>query len=448
MRLINKDFTKLDNIDFDKIKDINAIYIISNKNEFKPIYIGIASNLKLRLKESLAGILSENLNNVSLYYWEFNESSRNEAENLEKELISNYLPSFNKRFNNEITRRAFKFEEFCEKLFKKSGFKIVNPDSFNKHMSQVDLIVEKDNKQAVIEIKFYKTTKANYSLLKKAISQVKMYGEYYKISNQILIIATTIDEELKHKLESDYKVIILDSKNLLYLLKDDDKLLIEYKNLLSDTSINIYNSNDYIPTDLNNILIDKEYNKNLMSTFQFEFKQDNWLCSELNDIPSGKASFRDYEKKCTEILKYLFPTILTGWNEQLRTDDGLNRYDLVCRAKKGNEFWDLLINEFNSRYIIFEFKNYADEIKQTQVYTTEKYLYQTALRNVAFIISKKGASTNAMQATKGILRENGKLIINLTNEDLCEMIKMKNEGSEPSDYLFEFLDIFLLELGK
>lgn len=53
-----------------------------------------------------------------------------------------------------------------------------------------------------------------------------------------------------------------------------------------------------------------------------------------------------------------------------------------------------------------------------------------------------------MQATKGILRENGKLIINLTNEDLCEMIKMKNEGSEPSDYLFEFLDIFLLELGK
>ena len=448
MRLINKDFTKLENIDFDKIKNINAIYIISNKNEFKPIYIGIASNLKLRLRENLAGILSENLNNVSLYYWEFNESSRNEAENLEKELISNYLPSFNKRFNDEIIRRAFKFEEFCEKLFKKSGFKIVNPDSFNKHMSQADLIVEKDNKQAVIEIKFYKTTKANYSLLKKAISQVKMYGEYYKISNQILIIATTIDEELKHKLESDYKVIILDSKNLLYLLKDDNKLLIEYKNLLRDTSINIYNSNDYIPTDLNNILIDKEYNKNLMSTFQFEFKQDNRLCSELNDIPSGKASFRDYEKKCTEILKYLFPTILTGWNEQLRTDDGLNCYDLVCRAKKGNEFWDLLINEFNSRYIIFEFKNYADEIKQTQVYTTEKYLYQTALRNVAFIISKKGASTNAMQATKGILRENGKLIINLTDEDLCEMIKMKNEGSEPSDYLFEFLDIFLLELGK
>lgn len=70
------------------------------------------------------------------------------------------------------------------------------------------------------------------------------------------------------------------------------------------------------------------------------------------------------------------------------------------------------------------------------------------MRNVAFIISKKGASSNAIQATKGILRENGKLIINLTDEDLCEMVKMKNKGSEPSDYLFDFLDIFLLELGK
>lgn len=348
----------------------------------------------------------------------------------------------------EIIRRAFEFEDFCGKLFQKFGFKVINPNISNRHVPQADLIVEKDNKQAVIEIKFYKTTKANYSLLKKAISQVKKYGEYYKITNHILIIATTIDEDLKNKLESEYKIIILDSKNLLYLLKDDDELLVEYKNLLSDTSINIYNPNDYIQTDLNNTLINSEYNEDLTSTFQLKFKQDNMLCSELSNIPSGKTSFRDYEKKCTEILKYLFPTILTGWNEQLRTDDGLNRYDLVCRAKKGNEFWDLLINEFNSRYIIFEFKNYTDEIKQTQIYTTEKYLFQTALRNVAFIISKKGASTNAIQATKGILRENGKLIINLTDEDLCEMVKMKNEGSEPSDYLFDFLDIFLLELGK
>jgi len=349
---------------------------------------------------------------------------------------------------HEIMKRALEFEKFCGKLFQKFNFQILQPDSLDRRVSHVDLIVEKDHKQAIIEIKFYTTTRASYSLLRRAILQVKSYGEYFNITNQVLIIATTIDEDLKSKLESEYKVIILDSKNLLYLLKDNDELLSEYKSLLSDTSINIYNSNDYIQTNLDDILANNDYNQNLKSTLQFNFSQNNMLCSELKDIPSGRTDFRKYELKCAEILKHLFPTILTGWNEQLRTDDGLNRYDLVCRAKKGNEFWDLLINEFNSRYIIFEFKNYSDEIKQTQIYTTEKYLYQTALRNVAFIISKKGASDNALKATKGILRENGKLIINLTDEDLCEMIKMKDEGSEPSDYLFEFLDIFLLELGK
>jgi len=139
---------------------------------------------------------------------------------------------------------------------------------------------------------------------------------------------------------------------------------------------------------------------------------------------------------------------LNGWNEQLRTDDELNRFDLICRVKQGNEFWELLINEFKSRYVVFEFKNYAKQINQTQIYTTEKYLFQTALRNVGFIISREGASVNAVKSAKGILRETGKLIVNLTSNDLRKMLEMKDSGNEPSDYLFGIVDKFLLELEK
>ncbi|SPF53203.1 conserved hypothetical protein [Candidatus Desulfosporosinus infrequens] len=116
--------------------------------------------------------------------------------------------------------------------------------------------------------------------------------------------------------------------------------------------------------------------------------------------------------------------------------------------KQGNEFWEFLINEFKSRYVVFEFKNYSEKIKQTQIYTTEKYLFQTALRNVGFIISRMGASTNAIKSAKGVLRETGKLIVNLTDYDLKEMLNMKDSGSEPSDYLFSIVDKFLLELEK
>lgn len=149
-----------------------------------------------------------------------------------------------------------------------------------------------------------------------------------------------------------------------------------------------------------------------------------------------------------EIIKYLFDENLNGWNKQLRTDDELNRYDLVCRVKRGNEFWEFLINEFHSRYVVFEFKNYCNKVKQTQVYTTEKYLFQKALRNVCFMISRNGLDDNALIATMGILRETGKLIIDLKDTDLYKMLKLKESGDEPSDYLFEIIDATLLKLSK
>ena len=58
-----------------------------------------------------------------------------------------------------------------------------------------------------------------------------------------------------------------------------------------------------------------------------------------------------------------------------------------------------------------------------------------ALRNVAFIISRKGFDSNAQKASLGCLKESGKLIISLDDDDLIKMIYMKENGEEPSDYL-------------
>lgn len=55
---------------------------------------------------------------------------------------------------------------------------------------------------------------------------------------------------------------------------------------------------------------------------------------------------------------------------------GLNRYDAVCRVKKNNnEFWNFIVDEFNSRYLIFEFKNYSNKISQTEIFATRKNIY-------------------------------------------------------------------------
>ena len=103
---------------------------------------------------------------------------------------------------------------------------------------------------------------------------------------------------------------------------------------------------------------------------------------------------------------------------------------------------------FNSKYVVFEFKNYSKKITQKEIYTTEKYLYAKALRSVAIIITAKGFDENAMWATKGCLRENGKLIILLTSEDLIKMAEYKISQEDPSTYLLSKLDNLLIELEK
>ncbi|KZX67390.1 hypothetical protein A3724_11155 [Alcanivorax sp. HI0033] len=75
------------------------------------------------------------------------------------------------------------------------------------------------------------------------------------------------------------------------------------------------------------------------------------------------------------------------------------------------EFWSFLVEHLNSRYIIFEFKNYVGKIKQGQVLTTEKYLLERGLRKVAIILTRAGADKNALKMMQGAMREHGKLML-------------------------------------
>ena len=74
-----------------------------------------------------------------------------------------------------------------------------------------------------------------------------------------------------------------------------------------------------------------------------------------------------------------------------------------------------------------------------KIYTTEKYLFLGAMRTVAFIISRKGADKNALTATRGAVRESGKLIVHLSVDDLCKMMDMKDNTDEPNAFCLIFL---------
>jgi hypothetical protein len=138
----------------------------------------------------------------------------------------------------------------------------------------------------------------------------------------------------------------------------------------------------------------------------------------------------------------------TSWAKQKASDTNLSFYDLIARVASEHDFWKAIVTQFRSRYVIFEFKNYNTRIKQGQIYTTEKYLFGTALRSTAFIISRSGADNNALAAARGALREAGKLIINLDVDDLCEMLHRKDSGDDYDALLVERVDEMLMRLER
>ena len=170
------------------------------------------------------------------------------------------------------------------------------------------------------------------------------------------------------------------------------------------------------------------------------------LCNRLNEVPVGRDGWSSFEDICTEALSHLFGDQFGTQHKQSLSEDGFHRRDLLVRLRPTNDFWLSLAHDFRSRYVVFELKNYAEEIGQNEIYLTEKYLFTTALRSVCFIIARSGANDRAYRAAAGSLRENGKLIIILTMKDLCEMLRATDDGQEPEILLYRLLDEILTKM--
>ena len=180
-----------------------------------------------------------------------------------------------------------------------------------------------------------------------------------------------------------------------------------------------------------------------------EPKKGKVLAEALAEIERGRDMATDFENACINALKYLFEKDLHGWHVQSRTVDTLHRRDLVCRIlAKAAEVWRLMLEDLGSRYVVFEFKNYSKPITQNEIVTTERYLYPSALRKVAIVISHEDCADSAKAVIAGAMREHGKLIIPLSVPEIIDLLKTKDEGSDPNTYLFERVDQFLLGLGR
>ena len=318
------------------------------------------------------------------------------------------------------------FENCVAKIFKEAEYNVRQNVVVDNKKGDIDIVAEKNGNKYCIEVKYSSVNDRAADRIVKIAEENRMIP--------ILVVSDYIKTNVRESYRDKYpKLTLIDISNLLFAVQTSDELRNELTACLNYSVDNIEPIKGYI--EINSLQHD-EYTQSLIKEME--------LCEE------GKPMARTYEVLCHKLLENLFSEDLALWDEQKKSNKDLYKFDLLCRIKDGNQktFWSIIERYFNSKYIIFEFKNYREPVTQKEIYTTEKYLYAKALRSVGIIISQNGYTENAYWAAKGCLRENGKLLILLSTDDLIKMNKMKENQEEPADYLLDKLDKVLAELEK
>lgn len=293
----------------------------------------------------------------------------------------------------------------------------------------------------LVEVKYYRTARAQVSLIESAAARLQSSVGPGGQGKGMLVVACNLQPELRVSLENKFGLVFVDRADLFSWASRAPDLADELNSLLEDRYLPRESTKGRTAQEI--VIIDIPPRPATPPD-----TKGSDLCRQLRALKKGKASWSAYEKLCDKMLRYLFPNDLHGWHTQKRTDDGLNRFDYVCRMLPTTDFWSFLIDHLNSRYVLFEFKNYSGKIKQGQILTTEKYLLEKGLRRVAIILSRNGAEKNAVEMSQGAMRESGKLMLILDDEKICRMLHMKERGDDPTDLLFELADEFLLSLPR
>lgn len=375
--------------------------------------------------------------------------------------FSDTLPDFSYSINDsardsyldfEMQPQLFghEFTNFFSRTMKHFGYSSIIEPSMNSRIHP-DLLISLNDQEIIFEIKAYRNRYVSKTVFDTAVAQILKYKSILENSDNpkkqhysyCLIVLCEIDFQKKKQLYDEQGITIWDIANILYLFQDNPDYLNEFAELLYFPITDIIVSEPYGWTVKRLVLESKTFESSIQNKVE-SFEE------LLNACKPGKVKKAaiEYESICTEIIRYLFDGEFTQISNQHKTKDDLFRMDLLCGLKGTTAFWKLLIDHYNTRFIVFEYKNYSTLLPQNLIYITEKYLFNATLRNVAIIVSRKGFSTNARSATLGCLKESGKLIIELTDEDLKIMLHKKMDGEEPSDYLLFKLENLLMSVGK
>ena len=368
-----------------------------------------------------------------------------------------------------LAHPGFRFERLVARIFEAKGFQaeIARRVASNNrpHFIEVDVVLTWNGEvRTVVEVKLYRTRTPNPADLNRAAEHALHAQESLPADHAMVV--TNLDRHRMPATELPGGAILVGFEDLVNWATGDPALLSELMDIdreLSSALRDFDRIPDLLSTDAGlDLSIVQSAGGPQPSRAPAQTLKGRGLADELRELEqhlgmtkvvslkSGRKGvpWRLYEDLCYEGLQYVFEGLLNGWRKQEPVAGDANRFDALAKITGDDVFSRTLIEDFRSRYILFEFKFYADPVGANLIHITEKYLYPAALRGCAIIVSPKGLAGPATQACHGAMREAGKLILNLQTADLCQILEEKDGGTQPTEGMEQRLDAFLLAIGR
>ncbi len=171
------------------------------------------------------------------------------------------------------------------------------------------------------------------------------------------------------------------------------------------------------------------------------------LIAAVQACPVGIDGWRTFEDVATAALTHLFVPPLTEPRVQSRSFSGIDRRDAVYpnRNMTADTFWGQLQIELKARLVLVEFKNYdlhdlgKDEVDQVRNYLTRPF------GNLGLICCRQEPSKEALLRRNQVYTQEGKVILFVTEQNICEMLRIKERGEDPAKLIVEMVELFYMQ---
>jgi len=330
------------------------------------------------------------------------------------------------------------FIEFCSALLVKEGYQLVGAPSPVTTRDRSPDLTAKDSKGAItyVEIKFYRSNKGVARLAENGLRQLERTIKSQGAGKGILILSTPMVGHVVA--DVDASIDVWDLGTLFKKCRPDQTLIRRLAALVRSARA------DSGAASVAPDIVGPE----LQEPSAGDVAQGRRIADRIERCAAGREGAGEFEMACQSAIELLFAPEFGAWTKQHPVERGFHRLDLIGRIAPKHEFWISLARDFRTRYVVFEFKNYTGPITQDQIYTTERYLYPTALRSVAVVVARNGIAESAHSAIKGALRESGKLILYISGSELTEMLLGFDAGDDPHNLLIDRLDAILTDIGR